>query len=474
MASVVASTIEVQKPAISGIAEICPESSGQLDAGSYNSYVWSTGSTNRSITIDRAGSYSVMVFNDRGCSNADTTEVLLLSDMSLAIDEIMDVSCFGASDGSILYQTAGGVGEPQVSWSDEDGPIDSLFNLSGGIYTAQMTDGSSCLIERSATLAEPRTLLSFLEPTGETGILDSNGVISVQILGGTPPYQYLWSNGSTELNQTGLPPGKYTLTVTDASNCTYVDSTLVEPFSCSLAVGINPKPVSCAGGSDGSASLVIIGGIGDISYEWSTGSTAPELTDVPAGNYTITLVDDIACKRVISFQIKQPETPPLEIMVDSTNTGPGPAYIRVSVMGGAPPYTYEWLKDGVTYSNLEDLENPPSGIYQLTVRDAGGCVTGTDEFDFTVTSSREQSLLQQKLSVFPNPVSERLSIRKELLFSRPIQVIILDMLGRKIHQEILPADQKQITIDVIDFPSGMYWVHFRMGSERANQKIVIH
>lgn len=115
---------------------------------------------------------------------------------------------------------------------------------------------------------------------------NSNGSIAVSVSGGTPGYNYLWSNGETTQNISGLSAGSYTVTVTDANNCTVTSVfSLTEPLPLSCLCNASITNVSCNGGSDGSINAVTTGGTAPYTYSWIR--ILPSVSGVLATTQTI-------------------------------------------------------------------------------------------------------------------------------------------------------------------------------------------
>jgi len=123
-----------------------------------------------------------------------------------------DVSCFGAGDGYATVVATGGVTPYTYLWDDGTSQTTSTsIGLSGGVYEVTVTDGNGCTATASVTIDEPAELTAIAETIQHVDCQGaSTGIIEVIPAGGTPPYTYLWSNGSTDMVVTGVPAGIYT------------------------------------------------------------------------------------------------------------------------------------------------------------------------------------------------------------------------------------------------------------------------
>lgn len=132
------------------------------------------------------------------------------------VDTVVNLSCFGADDGSIDISTAGGVGPFTFSWNNGSTDEDPT-GLTPGNYTVTITDSQGCITTQTVSVTEPAELGLGALPSDE--INGNDGSINLTVIGGTPPFTYNWDNGSTDEDPTGLAGGTYTVIVTDANGC---------------------------------------------------------------------------------------------------------------------------------------------------------------------------------------------------------------------------------------------------------------
>ena len=116
-------------------------------------------------------------------------------------------------------------------------------------------------------------------------------VLKYIVNNGQSPYQYLWSNDSTTATITNLPAGTYTVTATDANGCTITGSgTVTEPSILELDLSFTSE--TSAGAADGTATASVNGGTGNYTYVWTTSQTSAMITNLPAGDYCVTVTDE--------------------------------------------------------------------------------------------------------------------------------------------------------------------------------------
>ena len=200
---------------------------------------------------------------------------------------------------------------------------------------------------------------------------DNSGTINLTVSGGVLPYSYLWSNGATTPNLSGLAAGVYSVTIIDNNGCVNNQSiTLTE--SLELISSINQTNSLCFGDNSGTINLTASGGVLPYSYLWSNGVTTPNLSALAAGVYTLTITDNIGCQITSSATILEPNL--LTVITSTTNVscnGNNDGSILATASGGSSPYQYSFL--GLSQSN-GTFSNLTSGTYNLEVTDANGCL----------------------------------------------------------------------------------------------------
>ena len=166
---------------------------------------------------------------------------------------ITDVNCNGGSDGTATAIPSGGTPGYSWLWDDPGNQITSTAaGLIAGIYSVTITDTNGCTVTGFDTINEPALLIGFLDITNETALNANDGSAWVIAIGGTPPHSYLWMPGLlTSDSITGLAAGTYTVTITDANGCTFVDSATVNSgtvgisgFDIDRTIKLYPNPTT--------------------------------------------------------------------------------------------------------------------------------------------------------------------------------------------------------------------------------------
>ncbi|MEZ2443390.1 gliding motility-associated C-terminal domain-containing protein [Chitinophaga sp. RCC_12] len=339
-------------------------------------YSWSPGGeTTPAISNLGPGTYTCTVTDANGCTIRQTVEVKEPALLKARDTIINNITCNGANDGAARVTPSGGTAPYTYSWSPGGGSTQTVSNLSPGTYTTTVTDANGCTATSSVTITEPLVLEGSISHTNITSTGAINGTATASATGGTPPYSYNWSpGGATSPTISGLAPGTYTCTITDANGCTTTESvTIIDPTGAALAVNTAQTNVTCNGTNTGVARVSAYGGTPPYTYSWSPGgSTNPVIDGLAPGTYTCTVTDDAGATVVATITITEPA--PLTASAAGTDVlcnGGNSGSAIVTAAGGTLPYAYSW-SNGATNDTVTNLT---AGTYTVTITDGNGCTT---------------------------------------------------------------------------------------------------
>lgn len=335
-------------------------------------YTWSpSGGSAATAPNLTAGTYTCLVSDATGCNTTVTVTVTQPTVLSSAITTT-NVACFGSSTGAIDLSVTGGTGPYTYSWNSGAYTTQDISGLTAGNYNVVITDNNGCSTTNVATLTSPTSLTITIVTSNDPSTCGgSDGAINISVAGATPAYTYLWSNGATTQDITGVAAGPYTCTVTDNNGCTgTIGSTLVDPFA-PVATTTSVSP-TCYGGSNGSIDLTVTGGTGPYTYNWNSGMyTTEDISGLNAGVYSVAVTDFNGCVGGTVVTLTQP-TQIAIAQVTSTNPtscGGNDGTIDIAVTGGTPGYNYLWSNGATT----EDNSAMSAGTHTVTVTDNSGC-----------------------------------------------------------------------------------------------------
>src|SRR6185436_13881504 len=339
-------------------------------------YVWSDASTNQDLINIIANAYTVTVTDANNCTatiSGIITEPALLS----AATSSTNSTC-GNANGTASVNPSGGTSPYSYLWSNAQ-TAQSIAGLLSATYTVTITDSHGCSFVTTENVSDtPGPLLALDSIHDENCFGDNNGDIFISPSGGTAPLIYMWSNGSTDQDLINVIANSYTVTITDANNCTAsIQGVITEPTVLNATTS---STNSTCGNANGTATATPSGGTNPYSYLWSDNQATQTATGLPAATYSVTVTDNHGCTTMNSVIVANTAGPAATVntATDVTCYGFNDGSIDIATNGGTSPYSYLWSNGATT----EDVANLPPGAYTITVTDFNSCVSSTGEFVF--------------------------------------------------------------------------------------------
>lgn len=405
-------------------------------------YAWSNSDNDSLAGNLSAGTYSVVISDQYGCTVTDTFTVnqptQITSTTAITSDyNGSNISCYGMSDGAVSVTASGGIAPYSYQWTPSIQTTTAVSGLGAGVHTVTVTDDNGCQTTNNVTLVQPDTVSITAVLTNILCYGSSTGAINATISGGTSPYTYLWSTGATSQDLLNLTPGTYTDSISDINGCSAVQSfTITQPFDSITVTAVTTHNL-CFGDSTGTINVSVTGGITPYTYLWSTTSVTQDLDSLPSGIYTLTVTDSNNCVQILSVTISTPS----EVQITETHLDPvcqngTQGSIDLTVNGGTPGYFYAW-NNGQTTQDITDLY---AGDYYAVVTDLNGC---TDTITVTITD--------------PDALVISEVLTDVLCYSDSTGLIDISI-SNGTPNYIYDWSDGQTTQDAIDLPAGLYWV----------------
>ena len=332
-----------------------------------------------------AGNYTVTVTDAKGCINIKSI-VVNQPNLLTATFIKTNISCFGGSNGSITLSPTGGTSPYTFAWSNGLGTVQNPQNIAAGNYNVTISDANSCTIILSINITEPNMLSASVTTINPTCSNTANGSIQTMVLGGILPYTFAWSGGlGTVQNLSNVLGGNYTVTISDANNCTMtVTANIVAPPA--ITATFANTPATCFNTNNGSISMTVTNGVSPYTFVWSNGlGTIQNPQNLLGGNYTVTITDANNCSNAINTSIASPSVIIINTVENSPDCGLNGS-VTANVSGGNPPYNYAWNANANT-GNTNVADSLLGGNYWFTVTDALGCLKISNNINFSSSSN---------------------------------------------------------------------------------------
>ncbi len=330
-------------------------------------YLWNTAATTSSITGLCPGSYSVTITDALGCNLIglyNLPSLVSITSNTFSVDN----NCYNSCNGTLLATNiAGGLPPYGINWSDPLGQSTALATgLCNGSYSVTITDANGCFNVFPGVITSP-SQVTFTPTISQPSCDLCNGSATVNPVGGTPTYSLVWSNTQTGITSTSLCAGVYAVQITDGNGCVSTSSVVINSSSGITGETITKVDVSCSGVCDGTVTVVAVGGIAPITYNWlHNGSSAPTQIGLCAGVYFCNMTDVNGCSRTASVVIGSTTAMTITPMITQSSCSINTGSIVVNVIGGSGVYTYAWLPAVGATSVVTGLS---PGSYTLVVSD---------------------------------------------------------------------------------------------------------
>ena len=275
-------------------------------------YSWSDLGNGAQRSNLSAGIYNVIITDSNECSKEIEIEIVNAPLFDIE-SQVTNISCFGANDGSINLTLLGGIGDVSISWADDASAGLDRNNLAPGIYSVIITDESGCIIDKDFTIIEPQEIeISGIITNAEDCDNPNSGAIDLQVSGGNPPYNFLWSNGETTEDLINLQANNYLVTVTDSNGCS-LQKEFVVTRQDDLEIILDTELGAICENRDvfQTNTVSISGGVAPYSIVWSngvvSGSDGEIMNTNVDGSYEVTVTDFLGCSESLIFNINLPE-----------------------------------------------------------------------------------------------------------------------------------------------------------------------
>ncbi|MBK8922310.1 MAG: choice-of-anchor L domain-containing protein [Saprospirales bacterium] len=389
-------TVDVLPTAtISGNVQFCAGGTSQLPLNFTGAGPWTVGlnaagtaqtqtfyTNPAALTISQPGAYTLTsVITQAGCpgvaSGSGTAQEIAVN---LALNATHPL-CFG-DPGALQASITSNASSYQLAWNN-GATTPNLANLPAGNYSLTVTTPQGCTAVASTTLTQPAPLVATIGAVPVITCYQPQVSANVSAQGGTSAYQYQWSNGLLQAVSAISVGGTYTVTVTDAHQCSASATVAVEQNTTPpVAVAVSADEITC------NTPEVILNSAGssvgpNFIYTWNTlgghiitSMEEPSATVDAAGAYTLMITNTAngctaSSTALVIENTNRPEG--FDLLIAQPGCEGKPGTIRVqAVQGGEGPFVFS-MDGGNTFLNQSAFSNLQAGAYSIVVQDANGC-----------------------------------------------------------------------------------------------------
>ncbi|HRV51557.1 MAG TPA: hypothetical protein P5162_00575, partial [Bacteroidia bacterium] len=338
-------------------------------------YQWTTTpvQTGDTATGLCAGTYSVIITDNTGCSITDSVTVTQPDSLVITFTTT-NPSCEGSCNGTA---TASNNGQGVVTYAWNTIPVQNTQTATGlcaGTYTVQITDSAGCIAIDSVTIVDPVANVVTITASAPSCYNGCNGS-AVAVSTGTSPFTYSWNTIPPQNTDTatGLCAGVYSVVVTDSLGCTSTDSVeIVNPAQATLQ--FTTTAATCFNACNATAT-VASSGVAPFTYSWNTSpvQTGETASSLCAGIYEVTVTDSLGCSVTDSVNVTQPDSLFFTLSVTNlTCHGVCDGSVTATVSNAQGAVSYLWNNDSTMTTMM--IINLCAGTYTLVASDSLGCM----------------------------------------------------------------------------------------------------
>ncbi|PHN07410.1 Kazal-type serine protease inhibitor domain-containing protein [Flavilitoribacter nigricans] len=360
-----------------------------------------------------SGTYQLSVTDQNGCTQSAEVTIENQSELNISLTGT-DGSC--GQNGAIRVVMTEGAADYAIRWSGpENGSANTseatydIADLPAGAYQVSVTDARGCTAEDNVTIVSTGGML-VISATSQNAICEEPGAIQIDVNGGMGAYQVSWEGpvsgaGETDadgnLNIPDLTAGTYQISAIDQNGCSGTITTIIAGESGDLAVTLRGLDPICD--QAGRINVSINNGRPNYMVRWqgpvngvsNTGVKEFAITDLPAGNYLISVTDDFGC--VVEENIVLTDTGKLDFSATPSNVACGSGQIELAISQGTSGFDISWqgpVNGSATTNNTNYMiPDLPDGTYTVMVTDANGC-SSTREVEVITTQGELDILLE--------------------------------------------------------------------------------
>lgn len=337
-------------------------------------YIWNNGEMTKDILNLKSNNYQLTISDQYNCKESYSLILENVNPNFKNNSTYSNLACFQDNSGKINLDLIGGISPLSFSINNSVFNSNSLVqNLAAQKYVYRIKDSLDCIYTDSVILTQPpklsTNLISILNPSCFNS---NNGEITTNTLGGTKPYIYNWSNGSSSSKLSNLTQGNYILNVLDSNYCQVVDTfKLIAPLPFNVQSKLVQK--SCIEIDNGLINIDVTGATPPYRYLWNTGSIDTKISNLKTGFYSVSITDKNNCIDSKLFEIIKPVPLKFELFEYSHPSCFGFQNGKINVeliKGNYNTYSYYLNSE---FSKIGKFYNLKADNYHIKAKDNIGC-----------------------------------------------------------------------------------------------------
>ncbi|MFK7934634.1 MAG: PKD domain-containing protein, partial [Saprospiraceae bacterium] len=326
-----------------------------------------------------AGIYATKVIDGNGCESNINVQIAGGAPPSVNIASTSEAACDQAT-GSFTLNINGGESPYVINYGSGNINGTTANNLAAGNYEVTVADANNCTVTQAVTISNSESPTATVANTTAAACEQNNGSFTLNINGGESPYSLNYGNGNIAGNTANnLAADDYNVTIADANGCTTTQAISIAGSTGPSVAIDNLQPATC-GSTDGGFTATATEGTAPYTFNIGQGAVDNgTFANLASDNYTVTVTDANGCETTQSVSVDGETT-----LTTGTSSVKPPACgesngsFKIEVSNGQAPFQYNIGSGNVSDPNFENLG---SGLYQVTITDAGNC-SAVEEISF--------------------------------------------------------------------------------------------
>lgn len=455
--------------------------------GSYT-FDWSNGATSESATNLEAGSYTLVVTDENGCTTSADYTITEPDYLTVTQPILSDPLCVEAADGTALVEPVGGTTPYSILWGDGQTTMEAT-GLVAGRHTYVITDAHDCTFSGQVRLTDPPGMqIANVVLSNPICYNDENGEIYFEVIGGSGSYNYKWSGETEATNElVEISSGEYSVTIEDVNGCSISRTFFLENPDELFVTGIPDYVLLCEGGE-----AVLEPDVEWNSYQWSGPNgdlgTNSRIVVSEQGDYHIDVADEDECPADLDLFVEVSDN---ALVADFIRVSEAIVYEPVVIVDLSTPIpdVVNWMlpeSDNIAVNQQDDA------ILELVFTEPGDYEVGIEvalsncsaELYKTISVKEEDSnsrsrtveAQQQDVNVrmFPNPTKGKFKVYLEAPGDDKFSVQLVNTDKNIIEENILQGKRNYVfDWDFSSSPSGVYFLVVQYGDHVQTKRILV-
>ena len=362
--------------------------------GGSQSYLYSLNQVNyqasNSFANLLAGNYTLYTLDANNCTSETPFTISEPALLEISVNQQTNLNCFGDINGEVILNGQGGTGNYQYNIDGGNYQASATFNnLSTGSYDFNIKDANDCIASLNITITSPPEIVTQVSEIISVECFGGNtGSVTLQLSGGAGNFNTTMNGNTVTGNAVvfqNLAAGTYPILIEDGNSCTAIETIVINENTEVQLFLTSAQNVTCNGSSNGTIEVNVVGGNGGYIYSinGSPNSSNNTFTNLSAGQYAISTIDDLGCEDTITVDIIEPSAIQVNLISQTNESCSGANDGSATFQANGGVGNFQYTLNTITNST-GIFTNLSAGNYNVVVLDGNTCI---EDFPFLINST---------------------------------------------------------------------------------------